>query len=117
MSTALLYENLKKATAAIKDQELSDLIASLEPLLGTDDGKPEDQFLVNYATALGVIARSEKLSTVIGQKGNTITRRRTGLGKAFDAVVAQSNALYPVVNDEGDAIINSIFERVIELAK
>ncbi len=117
MSTTLLYENLKKSTAKINDQQLTDLVASLEPLLGTDDGKPEDQFLVNYAEALQVIARSEKLSVVVKQNGNAITRRRTGLGKAFDAVVAQSNALFPIVNDEGDAIINAIFERMIELAK
>lgn len=117
MSTALLYENIKKSTAKINDQKLIDLVASLEPFLGTDDGKPEDQFLPDYAEVLGVIARSEKLSKVVKQSGNRITKAWLPGAINYQRTAAYANNLFPFVNEEGDAIINSIFERVIELAK
>jgi hypothetical protein len=111
------YPGLKEAATKIKDQELIDLVASLEPLLGTDDGKPETHFLPNYANVLKAFSESEKLSTVVKQSGNKITKKWLPAAINYQRVAAYANNLFPFVNDDGDAIINAIFDRVIELVK
>ena len=111
------YPKLQAAVATINDDELIALVEQLKPFLGTEDGKKANTFLSLFMDASRAIAQSDKTSRFVWKRGNNIRRAALPNAIHFKRTVAYSENLYPVVNDEGDEIIDKIMERVIELLK
>lgn len=111
------YPKLQESAQLIGDAKLTELVASLETLLGTEDGTKTDHILSLFSEASSAVSTSDKTTRFVRKTGNRTVRAWKPTAINFNSVLAYSKNLYPFVNDEGDAIIDSIFERVIELVQ
>jgi hypothetical protein len=109
------YPKLLESATEIKDQILSELIDELEPFLGTEDGSKRDHPLFLYGKASSAISRSDKLTRLVKTVGNHTTRAWKPNAIHYNRVIIYAKNLYRFVDDEGDAVIDRIMERVIEL--
>lgn len=109
------YENLIQAAAQIKDQKLIDLVQSVGPFLGTEDGSKDDAELALFSEVSRAIMYAK--SDIVSKNGNRITRRWRKDAIHYNAVNAYTNNLFKFCNEEGDLVLHSILERMLEILK
>lgn len=106
------YLLLKTAAEATGDSELINLATTLEPFVGTEDGSKDDEEMALFIEAAAAIANAK--SGFVNWRTKQV-RRYTEEGKQLNAVNSYTRNLYRLCNEQGDEILNSIHERLIQI--